>query len=94
MIENIIRLFQSFKITKTINLQAAINGSIEILTLLLVSNKVKARALINENDNKGLNVLHYVVRNENASNILRILLNSDSLEINHEDKVGKKNFYT
>ena len=52
------------------------------------SNKVKARALINENDNKGLNVLHYVVRNENASNLLRILLNIDSLEINHEDKVG------
>jgi hypothetical protein len=57
----------------------------------LGSNKVKARALINENDNKGLNVLHYVVRNENASNLLRILLNIDSLEINHEDKVGSKN---
>jgi hypothetical protein len=45
--------------------------------------------LVNKNDNKGLNVLHYAVRNEKASLILRILSNIDSLEINHEDKVSK-----
>ncbi len=70
-------------------LKAAINGSVEILSILLASNKNKARMLVNRNDNKGLNVLHYAVRNEKASLILRILSNIDSLEINHEDKVSK-----
>ena len=57
--------------------------------MLLASNKNKARLLVNKNDNKGLNVLHYAVRNEKASLILRIISNIDSLEINHEDKVCK-----
>ena len=55
--------------------------------MLLASNKNKAPALVSKNDNKGVSALHYVVRGEKASPLLRLLLNIDSLDINQEDQV-------